>query len=254
MVDTTIAPANDRIVVHDGDGYRNNGPQWSAEPTFGQTANAVHIGDSTAHILNALHAQFGLTARGQGDIRSDVRDSAHGVSRDVTSGQRDILGEVSNTRDATRQEGTFTRERIQTEGRNLSEGQGTIRREIAVESGNIRKDICETQNAIRVESSLTREVVKDQVNTARMEMLREFGLVQLKAAENTAAIQLEAQKNTAALARQLDECCCEVKELVRGEATATRELFNATEAARLRDALADAKAENGLLQILAKKL
>lgn len=63
-------------------------------------------------------------------------------------------------------------------------------------------------------------LLQGATNTAKLE---------LQAANNTAAIQLEALRNKCALESKIEECCCQVKEKIDG-----------TEAARLRDELAEA--------------
>lgn len=72
---------------------------------------------------------------------------------------------------------------------------------------------------------------------------------QLQASQNFAALQLQASQNAAALAKDMAECCCEIKELIRAEGAATREQARSIEAARHAVELVDAKNE-----ILALKL
>ena len=106
--------------------------------------------------------------------------------------------------------------------------------------------------------------------------------VQLEAAKNAAAAQLQAAVNSkesvlqasflakdallenskwfalaekTAMVNKLDTdaklaaCCCEIKETVIGTANATQSLLQSTEAARVRDALSAAVAENSILRL-----
>lgn len=73
--------------------------------------------------------------------------------------------------------------------------------------------------------------------------------IMLDACKNTHSLTLQAAQNASDIARQVAECCCEMKELVRAENGATRDLLATQEQARLRDALADAKQSMLLLQL-----
>jgi hypothetical protein len=118
------------------------------------------------------------------------------------------------------------------------------------------------------------EVKQEVLRTGKelgLQAANNFGAVQVEAAKNTAGIQLQAAANhkeslleqskwfalaekTAMvnkcdLADKLAACCCEVKELVSGSASATQALIQATEATRVRDALAAASTENAILKL-----
>lgn len=73
--------------------------------------------------------------------------------------------------------------------------------------------------------------------------------IMLDACKNTHALTLQAAQNAADASRQLAECCCEMKELVRAENTATREQIAANEQTRLRDALNAANQSLLLLRV-----
>lgn len=60
---------------------------------------------------------------------------------------------------------------------------------------------------------------------------------------------LAAATNTAAILAAQAECCCEIKELIRAENTATRDLINANTVTALRDKVAAASNENTLLKL-----
>lgn len=71
----------------------------------------------------------------------------------------------------------------------------------------------------------------------------------LEGCKNTNALTLQAAENKAVLMAQIAECCCELKELTRAEAGATRDLIREGENNRLRDRLADLQNENNLLKL-----
>src|ERR1051326_1840276 len=190
---------------HGDYGGRAYGPAWSAEPTFGQTAQAVHVANGDMHLLNTIFTQFGFLAKEVaqegGASREAVRDEGRFVGREVSDSRREIASGFGHTDEE------------------LAEGFGDVKAKLAYGFG-------ETRETIRVEACKTREVVKDQV-----------AAVQLLAVQNAAAAALAAATNTAAIQKSLSDCCCEVKELIRGEAQATRELIAANEAADLRSKL-----------------
>ena len=98
-----------------------------------------------------------------------------------------------------------------------------------------------------------------------------YGSLQLEASKNTAALQLQsalnakesllehskwfalaektAMVNKCELEAKLAACCCEIKEVVTGTANATQALIQATDATRVRDALAAAATENAILKL-----
>jgi len=105
------------------------------------------------------------------------------------------------------------------------------------------------------------ENLKAHCVTDKLILDNKFELCQTKdalarqAAENTAAIQLEAFKHKESLARQLAECCCEIKQLtaqqhceikekIDNTASATQLLLRETENQRVRDALQALTTEN----------
>lgn len=77
----------------------------------------------------------------------------------------------------------------------------------------------------------------NETGDIRKEASDHKGEVMLDAAKNTHALTLQAAQHTADISRQIAECCCEMKELVRAENTATREVMASNEQNRLRDAL-----------------
>lgn len=83
----------------------------------------------------------------------------------------------------------------------------------------------------------------------RLDLVHVEGRLQKQASDNYASVQLDALKNKEALARQMAECCCELKERVANTAAATQALIRDTETARLRDSLAAASQENLILRL-----
>lgn len=207
MADTIVSEPT-RVITVDNDkgygGYRNQGPTWSAEPTFGQTAQAVHVANGDLHLLNAMLSQFGFIRDGQGAIRSDVRDSAAAVTAQVTGLGDELQGELCD-----------------------------IRVEQTKQWGDIR--LSDEKNF--------GQVVRD-ISTARGELqsllVSGFKDGRYDAAVNTAAIQLKAAENHASLAAQLAECCCELKEAIGAEGAATRALITQTNMDDLRERLSAA--------------
>lgn len=70
---------------------------------------------------------------------------------------------------------------------------------------------------------------------AQLEAVRNTNALSVQADKNSAAIQLQATVNASAALAAMAECCCELKELIRGDGQATRDLINAQEVGNLRD-------------------
>ena len=66
---------------------------------------------------------------------------------------------------------------------------------------------------------------------------------------NAASIQLEAFKHKESLARQLAECCCELKEKIDHRSNETNLLIREVDTQRVRDELIKANTENLLLRL-----
>lgn len=113
-----------------------------------------------------------------------------------------------------------------------SEKARDIQRDVRFEAEHLRDAVHDNEVAIEKTAQATEIAVE------------KTGAAAILAVEKTAAAgQLFAAQNTADIRRDLAECCCEIKELVREEGTRTRELVNSLELSRVRDALADAKNE-----------
>ena len=102
----------------------------------------------------------------------------------------------------------------------------------------------------------------DKLCSIELNQAKDTAAIQLEAAKNTAAIQLEASKNkcsieldaakhAAEIAKQLAECCCEMKELVIEKTNGTDDLIRKLDEQRVRDELAKTREELMALKIRA---
>lgn len=145
---------------------------------------------------NALHA-------GHADIQSNVADAA-----------RDVVDAVRDGIDATNQIGNLNLQAAERNG-------GETRSAVFQAAGSIKDQAASNANQqARDFANQNREICE-----IRSELAQEFGNTRLEAAKQHAEIQLEMCKQHADLAAKQAECCCEIKELVRSENAATRQLM-----------------------------
>lgn len=130
--------------------------------------------------------------------------------------------------------------------------------------GDLKHLICESTGKLAQESSTNREALAGLIGRealqSQLQAANNFGAIQLESAKNFAAQRLENDKqfalasmaacqNKEALARQLADCCCDIKAAVNMTANATQALIQSTESARIRDALAASTNENLILRL-----
>lgn len=209
------------------------------------------IADGTRAILNDV----GNNSRA---VLNEVANSSRFGIKETADASRLLMKEVCDTShdgiEATAEQGAETRaqgeahrasdERLHLATREAAErsfiqsfaNQAEIRRDVLGEAQNIKLLTADRFTALD-------KWLCDKFGENTRDVLKGFADTQLDAARNTAGLQLTAAQNAAKLSAELAECCCEVKELVRTEATSTRELIQSTETQRLRDALASANQE-----------
>lgn len=115
-------------------------------------------------------------------------------------------------------------------------------------------------NAITANSGLlagsileSRESVKGLVGNLalqnQVELSKYFAIAERETNKQFALATLAASQNAAAISSQLADCCCEIKATVNSTANDTQALIQATEANRVRDALAASQQENLFLRL-----
>lgn len=244
-------PMPDELIHH-------HGPSWAAEPTFGQTAAAIHTGDSTAHILNAMRTgavqdSVGHNAilGGQRDMTGDFRDSVHGANRDLASGQRDLLGstgsgfrdllgevsggnsqilrELCDVRGDIHQDGSATRSAVGEEGRFVGQAINDHRRETT-------KDHCDIQEVVRAEGRATekglcdvRVEAQNNLSTLRRDICEVDHNVTKQACETREVVKDQVRElllGQCDIREKMATQHCDIKMLVTAENQQTRDLLN----------------------------
>lgn len=171
-----------------------------------------------------------------------IGDKIHTASingiKETADAARDTVDAVRDGITATNQIGNLNLQAAERNGgetrTSVYQSAGVIRDQLAANSNQTSRDFA-NQN---------REICE-----VRSEMAQGFGATQLDLTKQHGQIQLEMCKQHAELARQIDaraaeeakalaECCCEMKELVRAENAATRQLIqnNALDDCRRREA------------------
>lgn len=176
--------------------------------------------------------RFGLNNRDAIDRNLHAIDKGACENKSATAdyGYRNLLSECK------------TQDMIADYGyRNLLEGQ------------KLEKDIL-------IQACETREIIKDRAHVLERQASDNFAVVTRQAAENSSKIELLGFKHTADIKelanqrafeaqKQMSDCCCEIKELVRAKADQTDELIRKLDTDRIRDQLNDAKNEIIALKI-----
>lgn len=147
----------------------------------------------------------------------------------------------------------------------ISQDFASVRRDIAISDDRssdqierVRKDVCDTSAAVQagfkdaaatayqVEGRALLEAAKN-ANTLGIQATNNFNLLNVEMVKNAAAAELSARTIAAEAARQLAECCCELKALVSNESRQTRDLITANETQNLRDKITRLELQNASL-------
>jgi hypothetical protein len=123
----------------------------------------------------------------------------------------------------------------------------------AIAEGKVLQTIAVTNGSLIKEISESRESVKGLVGNLalqnQVELSKYFAIAERETNKQFALATLAASQNAASIAAKVEECCCEVKATVNSTANDTQALIQATEANRVRDALAASQQENLFLRL-----
>ena len=183
--------------------------------------------DQTASVLASLSAQHaGITRDIAEANRDSFRQSEHGFHRssDQTAS---VLASLSA------QHAGITRDLVAV-GRDLST-------QASVNAAATQLEAAKNTATIQLQAALNS---KDAAFAAAMNSKE----VLVENSKWFALAEKTAMVNKCELAAKMAECCCEIKEAVVSSAGATQGLFQASETARVRDALSAAVAENAALR------
>lgn len=238
------------------------------------------VNDSADFVIGSVERN-GVEIRGNTDrngleTRREVREEGHESRNSTERNGAEVRGLIKNfgerNQDATERLGLFNRDAID---RNLHAiDKGSCENKAATSDYGYRNLLseCKTQDMIAdygyrnllegqnlqkdvlIQACETREVIKDRAHVLERQSSDNFAVITRQAAENTAKIELQGFKHTADLKelanqrafeaqKQMSDCCCEIKELVRAKADQTDELIRKLDTDRIRDQLNDAKNE-----------
>lgn len=123
----------------------------------------------------------------------------------------------------------------------------------AVSEGKVLHNIAVGNGVLAASIAESRESVKGLVGNLalqnQVELSKYFAIAERETNKQFALATLAASQNAAAISAQVAECCCEVKAAVNSTANDTQALIQATEANRVRDALAASQQENLFLRL-----
>lgn len=192
-----------------------------------------HEGLEELILSNAMHS-------GHSSLQSDIHTASVNGLNATAEAARDTVDAVRDAISATNNIGNLN---LSSTERNGGESRATTERA----AGVIRDQIAQSANqAARDHGTLMGELCD-----VRKEMSDGFGTTQLEMVKGHGKLELEMCKQHADLAAKLAECCCEVKELVRAENSATRELMQSQELDNANRRASEAQNELNLLKIQA---
>jgi hypothetical protein len=194
----------------------------------------------------------------------EVADSTRLLAKDICDTKGEIHGAVAasaatiregqqvlslNVRDAVERNGAATL--LSTE-RNANESRYLT----ANVAGEIR-DLINRNNTstlisakdVLLEQCKEGAITNKNVDSVKYNLCETENRLGRQADTNTANIQLEAFKHKESLARQLAECCCELKEKIDARANETNLLIREVDTQRVRDELAKSNTENLILKL-----
>ncbi len=125
---------------------------------------------------------------------------------------------------------------------------GDVKLAICKDVSDLRRELAFTNNDITKQiAGLDRDLLLTQKQSA-LELCQATKVLERQAADNMHQLTLESQNVRHGLSRQMDECCCSLKEKIESRFCDTKELIREIDANRLRDQLADAKLDNLFLR------
>lgn len=222
------------VTGHDGDGHGDGHGYNRGNYGYNNGFNGYNNNNFDSHLYDSIH-NVDTRVVEQG---SDTRDKVSTVDTRVLEQGSNTRDKISNVDTRVLQEGSVTRERLSHFETNVI---NNLNRSTYDTLLSVEKTAAAGQNAtqrvgdsvlVAIERSRAEVALSGQINAAKIELL---------AAQNFARVELLASQNFSATQAALAECCCELKELVKAEASAGRELARDIEARQVRDELQDAK-------------
>jgi hypothetical protein len=208
--------------------------------------------------------QAGITGAGFAESRAQVGDSfgrlaaqgENGFYRTgvaLSAGFSDIGRGVSDSYARLSEQNCGIKETVAAYGNRTSDQTATVLATLSGQHANITRDIATAADRLGLQAAT-------QYGSLQLEASKNTRDIQMQAACNAKESLLEQSKwfalaektamvNKCELEAKLAACCCEIKETVTGTANATQALIQATDAARVRDALAAAATENAILKL-----
>lgn len=234
----------------------------------GKVLHAVH--EANAHVSDQLCDGF----RKNGDATHDVgekvlmsvcesgKDSVNATNANGREVLTSVYDSTNNVRDNADRNAINLNDAVHRGFTDVERSEGVTRLSNERNAGEVRS-LIDRNNASTVLSQKEGviENLKGHCETDKLVLDNKFELCKAKDAlsyqanENTAAIQLEAFKNKSELARQLAECCCEIKtqaatlhcetkEKIDARARETQLLVRELDTQRVRDELNKVNTDN----------
>jgi hypothetical protein len=201
--------------------------------------NFSHISDELSRNWQSATAQSAKTdyliAEKAGHLNNHLSEVKHHVAKDVWKSSS-ILGREFDRRHEWQMRELYHLDKHQ------DKNTEKIRR-----AGS--EHFAATNLQIAKSEALLAQQAASNFGKAQLDLCKTENAIQLQAANNYANIQLEALKNKEQLAKQMAECCCEIKELVITTSGTTQDVVKNAETERLRDSLRSLETQNMILSV-----
>lgn len=200
------------------------------------------ISDSFGRLSAQGENGFYRTGTALAAADKQVVQSEISLGKSMLAGFSDVGKSVSDSYARLAEQNCATRETVAAYGNRSSDQHAALARDICTLGKDLSLQAATHYGSLQLEASKNAAAVQLQAAVNAKESL-------LEQSKWFALAEKSAMVNKCELEAKMAACCCEIKEAVTGTANATQALIQATEATRVRDALAAAATENAILKL-----
>lgn len=214
--------------------------------------NRIVSDNKTSDIRDSISDSKLYNSMQHNDLAKDIHHNRHDFAKELHHNRHDFAKEINHNRYDNLKHAFDAREHnnhnyinsVRDREHHYQSTQKQISELDAKTSASAAKGVykmAKMQNVLQLQAS-------ENAAKAALDLCKTEHSLSLKASDNFAAIQLEALRNKCDLSKQLEECCCELKEKVQSSESKVSELFCQTENNRLRDSIQALQTQNLIFQ------
>ena len=206
------------------------------DTTGDRLLNAIHR--SSDNLDNSAH-RYGLSAAQQlSTVERSLDKDIRCLNRDVFNGTKEILLEGCKNTDAIKfnvSEAKYAA-LLSVKDQNLLMSEHTTLLGKQADTYHRESILLATCNTAALQASVAQGVCKIELQASQ-----NTAALQLESLRNKCSLELQACQNTNLVSKQLSDCCCELKEIIRTTSGSTNDLINLKDSDRIRDELRQAQ-------------